>query len=129
MFSVFAFFVPEGMGAIKAIALALAVGVAVDAFWSDLTLTGNVLRGNDLAFTASGTSGAVPTLVANRFVRNGDAVVVEQPGVALGDDVALHNAGWGIYAPDAVDLGGNTARGNGHDPQCVGVSCTPTPTS
>lgn len=43
MFSVFAFFVPEGMTAIKAIAFALAVGVAVDAFLVRMTLVPAVL--------------------------------------------------------------------------------------
>lgn len=43
MISVFAFFVPEGMGAIKAIALALAVGVAVDAFLVRMTLVPAVM--------------------------------------------------------------------------------------
>ncbi|NHB84873.1 MMPL family transporter [Tessaracoccus sp. HDW20] len=43
MISVFAFFVPEGMAAIKAIALALAVGVAVDAFLVRMTLVPAVM--------------------------------------------------------------------------------------
>ncbi|MGO1384582.1 MAG: MMPL family transporter [Arachnia sp.] len=43
MFSVFAFFVPEGMGPIKQIAFALAVGVAVDAFIVRMTLVPAVL--------------------------------------------------------------------------------------
>src|SRR5699024_8008754 len=38
MFAVFVFFVPEGMGPIKQIAFALAVGVAVDAFLIRMTL-------------------------------------------------------------------------------------------
>ena len=43
MIAVFAFFVPEGMGAIKAIAFALAIGVAVDAFLIRMTLVPAVL--------------------------------------------------------------------------------------
>ncbi len=43
MFSVFAFFVPQGMSSIKAIAFALAVGVAVDAFLVRMTLVPAVL--------------------------------------------------------------------------------------
>lgn len=43
MFSVFAFFVPEGMGPIKQIAFALAVGVAVDAFIVRMTLVPAVM--------------------------------------------------------------------------------------
>ncbi|GAB2478324.1 MMPL family transporter [Luteococcus sediminum] len=44
MFSVFAFFVPEGMGPIKQIAFGLAVGVAVDAFIVRMTLVPAVLQ-------------------------------------------------------------------------------------
>ncbi|MDA8438903.1 MAG: MMPL family transporter [Propionibacterium sp.] len=43
MFSVFAFFVPEGDGSIKSIAFALAIGVAVDAFLVRMTLVPAVL--------------------------------------------------------------------------------------
>ncbi|MSS44749.1 MMPL family transporter [Cutibacterium sp. WCA-380-WT-3A] len=38
MFSVFAFFIPEGMNAIKEIALALAIGIVADAFLVRMTL-------------------------------------------------------------------------------------------
>ena len=43
MISVFAFFVPEGMGPIKSIAFSLAVGVAVDAFLIRMTFVPAVL--------------------------------------------------------------------------------------
>lgn len=43
MFSVFAFFVPEGMLAIKQVALALAVGVAIDAFVIRMTFVPAVM--------------------------------------------------------------------------------------
>lgn len=44
MFSVFGFFVPEGMGPIKQIAFGLAVGVGVDAFVVRMTLVPAVLQ-------------------------------------------------------------------------------------
>ena len=44
MFAVFAFFVPEGQGAIKAIAFGLAIGVTVDAFIVRMTLVPAVLE-------------------------------------------------------------------------------------
>lgn len=44
MVAVFAFFVPEGMGAIKAIAFGLAIGVAVDAFIVRMTLVPAVMK-------------------------------------------------------------------------------------
>lgn len=43
MFSVFAFFIPEGMNALREIALALAVGIAVDAFLVRMTFVPAVL--------------------------------------------------------------------------------------
>ncbi|MCI1748274.1 MAG: MMPL family transporter [Acidipropionibacterium sp.] len=43
MFSVFAFFIPEGMNALREIALALAVGIVVDAFLVRMTLVPAVL--------------------------------------------------------------------------------------
>jgi len=43
MFAVFAFFVPEGIGSIKQIAFALAVGVAIDAFCVRMTLVPAVM--------------------------------------------------------------------------------------
>ena len=44
MFAVFAFFVPSGEGAIKPIAFALAIGVAVDAFVVRMTLVPAVMK-------------------------------------------------------------------------------------
>ncbi|WP_297109118.1 MMPL family transporter [Tessaracoccus sp.] len=43
MFAVFAFFVPQGMSSIKAIAFALSVGVAIDAFLIRMTLVPAVM--------------------------------------------------------------------------------------
>jgi hypothetical protein len=66
-------------------------------------------------------------LKRNTFRYNGDAVVLDDPGAVPGSSVgsttAVRNAGWGIYAPGVTDLGGNAARRNGRQPQCVGVAC------
>jgi hypothetical protein len=65
----------------------------------------------------------------NYFTRNGDAIYVpdaflaDPTGYRLKGNRAIKNTGWGIYAPRATDLGGNVARGNGNQPQCVGVAC------
>jgi hypothetical protein len=65
----------------------------------------------------------------NSFTRNRDAVHVpdaflaDPTGYRLKGNRAIKNTGWGIYAPRATDLGGNVARGNGNQPQCVGVAC------
>lgn len=69
----------------------------------------------------------------NTFTQNGDAVYIDTP-VSLKDTVAIHNSGYGIYAPKATNLGGNVAYGNGINPQCTGLVCSgrphpgPTPT-
>ena len=99
-------------------------GTAVTLWSSNATLTRNVFRGNETGFT---TDGGMPfytaTLVGNRFVKNVDAINFEAPGTSLQDNVANDNERWGIYAPNATDLGGNRAKGNGYEPQCVGVVC------
>jgi hypothetical protein len=62
-------------------------------------------------------------LERNVLIRNGDAIYTEVPG-SLGDNVAVKNTGYGIYAPRATDLGGNIAVRNGQEPQCTGVVCS-----
>lgn len=66
---------------------------------------------------------AEATLTGNRFDRNGDGILLPVVPARLQGNRAERNTGWGINAPHAVDLGGNTARRNGNQPQCVGVSC------
>ncbi|ADG75754.1 conserved hypothetical protein [Cellulomonas flavigena DSM 20109] len=90
-----------------------------------LELTGSTFTRNGTGYTDDpGVSGApADLLTGNTFSRNGDGIVSDEPGLALGDNTATRNAGWGIHAPDAADLGGNRASGNGNDPQCVGVEC------
>lgn len=58
----------------------------------------------------------------NTFVGNGDGLYAEGR-VYLQGTLAVRNSGWGIFAPNAVDLGGNVAYRNGNDPQCVGLVC------
>jgi parallel beta-helix repeat protein len=62
-------------------------------------------------------------LTGNTFSRNGDGIYATNPGTSIGSNTARRNTRWGIYAPGATDLGGNIARGNGNQPQCVGVVC------
>ena len=70
-----------------------------------------------------------PTLVQdNTFRLNGDGLdldVTSGSVLSVGGNDARHNTGWGIHVSGVTDLGGNTARGNGNEPQCVGVVCTP----
>ena len=62
-------------------------------------------------------------LEENTFRRNRDAVLVPRAAASLRGNDAFRNSGQGIVAPNATDLGGNTARGNGVEPQCTGVTC------
>jgi hypothetical protein len=104
-------------------------GTAIDLRSSSASITDNVFRGNDLGFT---TDGSDPTWFAetlvrgNLFERNGDAIFLEVEGgqnTRLEKNTANYNAGWGIHAPGVVDGGGNKAKANGNQPQCVGVVC------
>lgn len=69
------------------------------------------------------TGSARYTIESSTFTRNVDAVLIDAVA-SISAVRATSNSGWGIYAPNAVDLGGNVAYRNGNDPQCVGVSCS-----
>ncbi|GMA86412.1 hypothetical protein GCM10025868_16620 [Angustibacter aerolatus] len=61
--------------------------------------------------------------VRNTFDRNHDGMLLDVGTNRLGRNVVRDSTDWGIRAPGAVDLGGNVATGNGHVPQCLGVTC------
>jgi hypothetical protein len=63
----------------------------------------------------------------NRFLRNrGDGLRVDTPStLTVSDNVAIGNAGWGLYAPGVIDGGGNVARGN-RAGDCLGLTCAST---
>lgn len=90
-------------------------------------LTGNAFTRNTTALRSVtvGTPFEVVRMemADNRFERNVDAVYLDAP-VAMATTVAVRNSRYGIWAPDATDLGGNVAWGNGVEPQCTGVVCT-----
>jgi len=89
-----------------------------------LIVRASVFRDNIIGFTTLPRIDEVYVLLdGNRFTRNGDGILSTVPGVELKANTAIRNIGWGINAPGAIDLGGNTARGNGRSPQCVGVTC------
>ncbi|MET4639541.1 hypothetical protein ABIE24_002786 [Mycetocola sp. 2940] len=93
----------------------------------------NTFKHNDVGveFTRSAPfpGEPVPTADGSRAVGNvlmknsGTGILTDLPGLAVGDNTAKNNGGYGIYAPGAVDLGGNVAFGNALG-QCVGVVCT-----
>lgn len=80
-------------------------------------------NGVGLASTNYSDPFAVATIEQNVAFFNGDGFAVTGVGDQLKANTANHNHRWGINAPNAIDLGGNRASGNGTDPQCVGVVC------
>lgn len=69
-----------------------------------------------------------PTAQGSRAVGNvltkntGTGIKTELSGLEVGGNTATKNGGYGIYAPGAVDVGGNVASRNALG-QCVGVIC------
>ena len=103
-------------------------GVAVSLGSHPGDVQGNTFRHNEVAIAVSAPAGGIwdgpAQLVGNTLKHNGDGIVAQDGAdVSVGDNRALRNSGWGIYAPGATDLGGNVAKGNGREPQCTGVSC------
>ncbi|HEY3409240.1 MAG TPA: right-handed parallel beta-helix repeat-containing protein [Propionicimonas sp.] len=95
-----------------------------------MVLENNVFRHNKAAAIFSGSTlpggemWAPGRAVDNVMVRNrGTGISSELPGLMVGGNTAKNNAGYGIYAPGAIDLGANKARGNKLG-QCVGVVCS-----
>jgi hypothetical protein len=97
------------------------------------TVRGNVFTGNRRGIESPAfdeEQGTFKVLLQdNALTRNGDAIYLPDAflptptGFSLKGNRAIRNTGWGIYAPRSTDLGGNVARGNGNQPQCVGVAC------
>ena len=89
-------------------------------------LRSNTFFGNDTGLRAvdypEPLFAEVVELDRNKFRGNGDAVYIEIDA-RIRSTSAIGNRGYGIYAPRAIDLGGNIARGNGIEPQCTGVVC------
>lgn len=97
---------------------------AVDLDVSSGTLTSNrFLRNGTGVVTEDGQNGEPLVLKRNLFLINGNAMYLPDGGTSLQSNSAFNNTGWGLFAPGAIDLGGNKARGNKRLPQCVGVVC------
>ncbi|QGQ19149.1 hypothetical protein GC089_07790 [Cellulomonas sp. JZ18] len=122
--------------------------IAVDAEWAQLSLSGSRLVanttgvvlgdwgasivGNRFRANETGIRGSGPGLIQDNVLRwNGDGIVIDPAydTLALGGNDVRRSSGWGIHAPGVTDLGGNVARGNGNEPQCVGVVCGGRPPS
>ena len=105
MIAVFAFFVPEGMMAIKAIAFALAIGVAVDAFLVRMTLVPAVmtLLGDRAWWLPKWLDRLLPVFDVEGEVLSKEMALKDWPG----DDSALYADGLevdGIVEPLSVRL-------------------------
>ena len=74
----------------------------------------------DVGLSVQDPSGVVRRNVANQ---NFDGIVIESPGTTVTRNTANLNQNWGIFAPGAIDGGGNRASGNGVPEQCFGVRC------
>lgn len=93
------------------------------------TVEGSTFRANGAGIVGQGYG----RIVGNVLRDNGDGIDVEAEPFAgdleVGGNDVRRSTGWGIHVPGATDLGGNVARGNGNEPQCVGVVCDGRPRS
>lgn len=145
MFAVFAFFVPEGMGPIKQIAFALAVGVAVDAFLIRMTFVPAALAllGDRAWWLPGWLDRLLPT-----FDVEGETLTRERAGqlargrfrglrrglggrgrhrrlVVARDARQRVGAGGSVGCPQRCGAGaGRTARGHGRPCPCGGASAS-----
>ncbi|WP_156043680.1 right-handed parallel beta-helix repeat-containing protein [Cellulomonas sp. URHE0023] len=90
------------------------------------TISSNTFRANQTTVALAEELGTGVAVQDNTFRLNGDGLHLETAGALLsvGGNNARNNTGWGINVPGATDLGGNTAKHNGNQPQCVGVVCS-----
>jgi parallel beta-helix repeat protein len=124
-------------------------GIGVADFSADNVVDKNTLRGNrdfaiavfsgasnnrveqnDVASTTGhgiqvSSDASASSLEKNAVSTSGlDGIHVDAPSTTLTKNTATRNTNLGIFAPGAVDGGGNKASGNGNPTQCVGVVCT-----
>lgn len=113
---------------------------------ADNTVSGNTLSNNGAAGLAVIASAGVTNLVIRNNTANGNGAspgdatnapigtaplndgiyvnVASGSSATLASNHANYNADRGIQAVGALDGANNTASGNGHSPQCVGVACS-----
>ncbi|NRD47727.1 right-handed parallel beta-helix repeat-containing protein [Corallococcus exiguus] len=109
--------------------LVVSNGTGLEAAAVNVYVDGNTFYDNASGLTLSDRagfpSGPLTGIVrGNQFLSNdGDGLRVEPPSTpTVINNVALGNAGFGIYAPTAFDGGGNVARNNTAG-NCVGIVC------
>lgn len=87
-----------------------------------INLTNSTFTRNATAVTIANAGASAVS--GSTFTRNTrDGLHTDAAGLRLRDNTAVNNGDYGLYAPGAVDLGGNVARGN-QTTDCVGVTCS-----
>ncbi|RKG69119.1 right-handed parallel beta-helix repeat-containing protein [Corallococcus sp. CA054B] len=120
---------PLSLAMLDTLVVSNGTGLQASAF--NVYIDGNTFYGNAGGLTLSDRAGSSPGSLTgivrgNEFLSNdGDGLRVEPPSTpTVINNVALGNAGFGIYAPTAFDGGGNVARDNTAG-DCVGIVCSP----
>ncbi|NPC69657.1 right-handed parallel beta-helix repeat-containing protein [Corallococcus exiguus] len=111
--------------------LAVSNGLGLQVTALTVYVDGNTFYDNGGGLTLSDLPAPVPVPLTgivrgNQFLSNdGDGLRVQPPSTpTVLNNVALGNAGFGIYAPTAFDGDGNVARDNAAG-DCVGIVCSP----
>lgn len=109
--------------------LAVRNGTGLEAAAGTVYIDGNTFYDNASGLTLSDRAGFPFTSLTgivrgNQFLANdGDGLRMQPPSTpTVINNLALGNAGFGIYAPTAFDGGGNVARDNTAG-DCVGIVC------
>ncbi len=98
---------------------------------SAVRVTGNAfLKNAEEGFRFEARNGGEVEISGNLAVGNGGTGIVGErspatfpAAVTVADNTARNNGGHGIDVAGAIDGGGNVAKGNDTEPQCVGVPC------
>lgn len=106
------------------------IGVSV-AIETDVTVTNSTFARNDTGITSDKVVqdfiGWIVTVEGNRFIGNRNGIYLTPTAgfdtATIGDNLAVRNTRYGIFAPGAIDAGGNREARNGKP--CVGVVCGP----
>lgn len=112
----------EGESSVTASSFVGNGGVALQVTGGPSTISGNRFARNQAGLLVSGAEDV--TVADNTFRRNlGDGARSEGVGTVFSGNSAVLNGGWGLYAPQGTDGGGNVARRNGAG-NCAGLVCS-----
>jgi parallel beta-helix repeat protein len=100
-------------------------GVGIFINENNSVFTGNRVK-NSLSDGIFVDAGATGVLISKNTVEGSgdDGIDVNSPGVTLSKNKVFDNGDYGIEAVEGViDGGGNKAKGNGEDDQCLNIDC------